>query len=88
MNIGKVEVRNDLILQWLHFEGGEIRGARLSPDKVGIVELMIEHVEMPEVQEADLIPFIAARYKTDSALNINSNNVIREPIATGDNMGV
>jgi len=80
MHIGKMQIASTLLLKWLHFEGGEIRAARLSPDMASIVELIIEHPEIPEVLESKLIPIVTPEYITNSQETIREETVIRKPI--------
>lgn len=58
--IGIVQIDSEILLNWLKFEGGTIRGVK--QDFNGVVELLVEHPDMPEVKEKDSIPIVPVTY--------------------------
>lgn len=62
MNVGRIPVSEKLILKWLDFDGGEI--INIYREKVGILELVISHPDMPEVQEGGIVPPVIPLYVT------------------------
>ena len=48
-NVGHIQIDSKTLMQMLDFEGGVIWGVRL--DDFGIVELLVQHPDMPKVKE-------------------------------------
>ena len=48
-NAGKMLISEEFLLDWLDFKGGKIRNVFMDNDKLGVVALIIEHPDMPEV---------------------------------------
>jgi len=46
-----VTIDESLILQWLRFEGGRILNIRTNPAVNRHIEVVVEHPDMPEVEE-------------------------------------
>lgn len=66
--IGKILISEELLLRWLDFYGGgSIRNIGLSDSKVvgvGVIEIVIEHPDMPEVGEGDSVMVVNPLYLT------------------------
>ena len=52
VHIGIIRISNELILQWLDFNGGNIRNAKFN---FNTVDLVIEHPDMPLYNGGELI---------------------------------
>ena len=66
-HVARVRVSRDAILKWLKFDGGTIH--RVIEDSEywssGRIELVIEHPDLPEVNEGDMIPTVVPSYRAD-----------------------
>lgn len=62
-HLGLIKINQELILSWLDYTEGIIRGIRLD-DNLRDVEVIIEHEDMPEVQELLPIPVVTPVYIT------------------------
>ena len=62
MNIGKMQISEELLLKFLDFDGGVIRTIRVNPDRPNIIDIYIEHPDMPEVEEGNVIPEVCPSY--------------------------
>jgi hypothetical protein len=58
---GKIVISEELILTWLDYVGGRIRYVGLN-EIPGTVEIVIEHEDMPELNEGDNVPEVAPLY--------------------------
>jgi hypothetical protein len=56
----KMEVTPELLLEWLKFDGGVIRGIRLAENDN--IELIIEHKDMPDWRQGDSLPEVRPLY--------------------------
>lgn len=59
-NVAKIEVTERALLEWLDFKGGKVWW--VSQDRLGVIEFLIEHPDLPEVQEVMLIPLVSVMY--------------------------
>jgi len=77
-HIGKVWISEELILQWLQFQDGSIKGVEYdcNPPSVGFI---IEHNEMPEVKEGETISIATPMY-TSRTNGFGNSVAIRQPL--------
>ena len=60
-----LQITPELLLELLQFKDGEIFDARVNNwDRSGFIELIIEHIELPEVKEGDCLTKISSSYTT------------------------
>ena len=60
-----LQITPELLLELLQFKDGEIIDARVNNwDRSGYIELIIEHIELPEVKEGDCLTKISPSYTT------------------------
>jgi len=64
MKLGKVRVSSQLILKWLdYYDGGKIRDVRFDGFYAGgVIDIVIEHPDMPEGKDGDRIGEISSAY--------------------------
>ena len=62
MKVGRIQIQPEIILQWLDYVGGRITGIGFNSDYAEIIELVIEHPDMPEVKDCGVIPIIKPIY--------------------------
>ena len=58
MNVGIVKITDNILLDFLQFSGGEILDVRRDDDFPNVIDLTIQHYEMPEVallSEAEVV---------------------------------
>ena len=77
---GKIDISSELLLKWLQFEGGKIIGTRLSRTLNEVVEIIIEHPEMPEVQEGEPFRTVHSSYIGHYGDNNKLLSITREKI--------
>ena len=80
MKLGKVSVTNELLLAWLQFEGGRIVDIRSDSNKVGVLDILIQHPEMPEYIEGDYIVSVHPMYTTEWHKKCGHQTITREPL--------
>ncbi|KKN72903.1 hypothetical protein LCGC14_0406070 [marine sediment metagenome] len=80
MKLGKVSITNKVLLSWLHFEDGRIVDIRSSCDKVGVLDVLIEHSEMPEYTEGDYVVPVLPLYTTQLHKKCGHQTITREPL--------
>jgi len=58
---GRILMSEKVLLEWLDFKGGRIHYLGYCPeyDKISI---SIEHPDMPEIKEADMLPIVDPMY--------------------------
>lgn len=61
MNIGRIKVQPELLMDWLQFQGGIVQGAGI--DDRGMLCFDIEHPEMPEVKEGGTVSVVTPVYE-------------------------
>ena len=64
VHVGIVEIPQSLILKLLQYPDGIIRSIRIPTEKADIVEIQLEHPEMPELESGYHIPIIDPEYTT------------------------
>ncbi len=64
MKAGQLSISADLILEWLQFEGGNIRKAEYNPSTKNIDLIITDHDELPEIQEGGEPEMINPSYTT------------------------
>ena len=62
-NVAILTVSERAILDWLQFEGGKIRSIRFSPDHLAEVEMIVEHTDLPEMTDSDMLTKITPAYR-------------------------
>ena len=67
-NYAFIQVSAKDILGWMDFEGGRIIDARINSEYFpGIIEFVVNHPDLPEVREGDVLMRISPTYQiTDS----------------------
>jgi hypothetical protein len=60
---GRIHIEPELLLNWLQFDGGKIIAVSINDSpRVGLIELLVEHTEMPEGQDGDIIPCVIPQF--------------------------
>lgn len=64
-NVAIIDISAKVLLEILDFEGGEVVGIRFPVEyyKGQIIELVLEHPDLPEVREGDQLTHIIPAYK-------------------------
>jgi hypothetical protein len=78
VNVGKVAISNNVILGWLQLEGGTIRSADYNYE-TDVIELIIEHPEMPEHVPSKYVEIVTLDFVTYQD-NVGNKVNIRQPI--------
>ena len=60
-HVGKILISPELFLEWLRFQGGQIRTIEWAGGKTS-VEFVIAHPDMPLVNELEEIPAVTPNY--------------------------
>ena len=82
-NIGYIELSCKVLLAWLQFENfGEVLDIRYRPENNSI-KILLEHPEMPEVEE-EFLPLTVMPLYTTHQDNVGNMVVIREPLETSN----
>lgn len=61
-NMGKIPVHDAALLEWLQFEGGRVLGVRRSQERSLTTEVILEHPDLPNTDEGELICVIPPVY--------------------------
>ena len=64
MNVGIIELSQKLLLDFLQYPKGKIRAVNIPTNRAGIIEIQIEHPEMPLAKEGYHVPVVTPRYIT------------------------
>lgn len=76
---GLIKLSSKILLQWLQFDDlGEIRGVSFDAFQ-DCLDIVLEHLEMPEVEEGCAIETVMPRY-TCHQDNMGNKVVIREKL--------
>ncbi len=69
-HIGRIAISEELLLSLLQFQGGHVLLARMNPNTPAVIDLFIEHPDMPfEVGENQEAPIVNVVYSSHFGAN-------------------
>ena len=80
-HIGHLRISQELLLEWLQFQGGRILDIRRSEDFVDVFEMQVEHPDMPRVMPYMIISVLTPVYARETTSDGQTRVVRTYPVA-------
>lgn len=80
MKLGRISISDRILLEWLQFSEGRVVDIRRDHNKVGVLEILIEHPEMPEYSGGDYISQVSPLYITHWHEGCGHKTITRKPL--------
>lgn len=79
--VGKIQISESILLDWLQFPKGKIRGIYFDEmSSLGTITIILQDKEMPVVKEGNCIPVITPSYKATFNKRGRITKVTREKL--------